>query len=44
MVTALAALLLCGCKIGKCDICGKSGILSERTVLGTSIYICNDCG
>lgn len=42
--TVMAATMLCGCKIGKCDICGESGILSERTVFGTDLYVCSDCG
>lgn len=44
LISAMAALMLCGCKIGKCDFCGDSGLLTERTVFGTSIYLCNDCG
>lgn len=43
LTSALLALALCGCKMGKCDICGKSGLLTERTVLGTDIYVCSDC-
>lgn len=43
LVAALAALLLCGCKLGECDMCGDSGMLHKRTILGTDIYVCNDC-
>lgn len=43
LVSIMITLMLCGCKMGKCDICGDSGFLTERTVLGTDIYICSDC-
>ncbi len=43
LVSALAAIMLCGCKMGKCDLCGKSGILNKHEFLGASIYLCNDC-
>ena len=44
LVTAMTALMLCSCKIGKCDLCGESGILNERSFLGTDFYLCSDCG
>jgi hypothetical protein len=43
LVSAMALLLLCGCKMGKCDLCGDSGMLTKRSILGTDIYICSDC-
>ncbi len=44
LASALTALLLSACTMGKCDICGKSGFVKERTILGTSINVCSDCG
>ena len=43
LASALAALILCACKLGECDICGKKGILSERTIFGIDVYLCSDC-
>lgn len=43
LVVVMAALLFTACKIGKCDICGKSGILQKKEALGITFYVCGDC-
>ena len=43
LASALAALILCACKLGECTFCGKKGLLSERTFLGVDVYLCSDC-
>lgn len=44
LASVLSMLLLSACTLGKCDFCGKAGIVEERSIFGTTIYICYDCG
>lgn len=36
-------LILCSCKIAKCDICGKKGQVEEVMFLGKVRNICSEC-
>ena len=42
LTAAISALLLCGC-VGTCDLCGKSGSVTEYELFGETIKVCDDC-
>lgn len=39
----LSASLLTACSIGKCDVCGKTGILREKDTILGSFDVCSKC-
>ena len=43
LVSVLMSLLFAGCNYRECDLCGEKGFVNERTLLGTTIYLCDDC-
>ncbi len=43
LLSAMILALLTGCSYHTCDFCGEKKMCDERSILGTSIYICSDC-